>query len=172
MTTLKIDGKPSTAAADALEPHVRTTYNRPGHRLMVVGELEHVERTQPAPGSDKEPSVKCRITHLEVARGEQEDALREAQRVLYLQRTARGTLDDDTGQLDLSERTLELTGGTLAYVETARVRAGLAHWSEYARRVQHNNQLTDTELRRELKVIANGLSATLAGARDDAGDEG
>lgn len=170
MTTLKIEGKPAAAASEALEPHVRRLYDRPGLRLMVVGELEHVERTQPAPGSDKTASVKVKFTHIEVAGADQEGYIREALRALFLQRTARGTLDDDSGQLELTPDTLRLAGGMLHAIEVARLRAGLDHWAGYARRVVHNPDLSLTEVRHELDTIAEGLTLTLSGARPDGDD--
>jgi hypothetical protein len=108
--------------------------------------------------------VKVRIVGLELPNREQEGAVREAQRFLHLQRTARGTLDDD-GQLELSDSTLRLTGGMLANLETARLRAGLEHWREYARRLVHGPELTVTEVRHEMQALAEGLTAILDTAR-------
>lgn len=165
MTQLKFDPKVSASAQDALESHVRPVYDQPGARRLFIGEFAHIERTEPAPGTEKEPSVKVRITHLELPNREQEGAIREALRFLHLQRTARGTFDDD-GQLELSDSTLRLTGGMLAYIETARLRAGLEHWREYARRLVHGPDLTVTEVRHEMQALADGLTAVLDTARD------
>jgi hypothetical protein len=166
VTQLKFDAKVSASAQEALEAHVRPVYDVPAARRLFIGEFAHTERTQPAPGSEKEPTVKVRITSLEVPNQEQEGYVREALRFLHLQRTARGTLDDD-GQLELDEQTLRLTGGQLAYIETARLRAALQHWNSYARRVLHTPNLTVTEALHELKTVADGLTAALDGARDD-----
>lgn len=168
MTQLKIDSRPATAASEALEPHVRRLYEQPGLRLMVVGELEHIERTQPAPGTDKAPVVKVRITHLEVPTTEQEDYIRDAQRALYMQRTARGTLEED-GQIELSPQTLRLTGGLIHAVEAARLKVALTHWAAYARRAVHAPDLIDSEVRHELQVVADGLTSALIGV--GSGDE-
>lgn len=165
MVNLKIDARPSTAASEALDPHVRRLYDQPGLRLMVVGELEHIERTQPAPGSEKPPTVKVRFTHLEVPNADQEDYIREAQRALFLQRTARGTLQED-GQLELSESTLHLTGGLLHAVEAARLKVALEHWAKYARRAFHAPDLTASEVRHELQIVAEGLAAAALGIGD------
>ncbi|MFJ2477061.1 hypothetical protein ACIOWI_29500 [Streptomyces sp. NPDC087659] len=166
MTQLKFDAKVSASAQEALEAHVRPVYDNPGARRLLIGEFAHTERTQPAPGSEKEPTVKVRIVSLEIPNQEQEGYVREALRFLHLQRTARGTLDDD-GQLELDEHTLRLTGGQLAYIETARLRAALQHWNGYIRRVLHTPEMTVTEAKHELKTIADGLSGALDGARDD-----
>ncbi|MEU9208484.1 hypothetical protein AB0D27_11155 [Streptomyces sp. NPDC048415] len=165
MTQLKFDARVSASAQEALESHVRPLYDQPGSRRMAIVEFAHIERIEPAPGTEKEPSVKVRIVGLELPNKEQEPAVREAQRFLHLQRTARGTLDDE-GQLELSESTLRLTGGMLAFIETARLRAGLAHWREYAQRLVHGPDLTVTEVRHEMQALAEGLGAVLNTARD------
>ncbi|MEN2423053.1 hypothetical protein AABB02_33695 [Streptomyces rimosus] len=164
MTTLRIDGKPGAAASAALEPFVARLYARPGMRLVGIVELAHVERTQPAPDSDRTASVKVKITHLEIPTEAQEGAVREAQRALYLQRTAAGTLSEDDGQVELAEETLRLTGGLLHAVEAARLKAALAHWAAYARRVVHTPELAISEIRHELQAVADGLAAALDGA--------
>ncbi|WDO09905.1 hypothetical protein ME763_31950 [Streptomyces murinus] len=170
MTQLKFDAKVSASAQEALEPHVRPVYDTPASRRLFIGEFAAIERTEPAPGTEKEPSVKVRIVHLELPNQEQEGSIREALRFLHLQRTARGTFDDD-GQLELSDSTLRLTGGQLAWIETARLRAGLAHWRERAARLVHMTDLTMSEIRHELQALADGLTATLNTARDHDTDD-
>lgn len=170
MTQLKFDAKVSASAQEALEPHVRPMYDSPGSRRMAIIEFAAIERTEPAPGTEKEPSVKVRIVGLELPNKEQEGTVREAQRFLHLQRTARGTFDDD-GQLELSDSTLRLTGGMLAYLETARLRAGLEHWREYAQRLMRGPDLTVTEMRHEMQALADGLTALLNTARDHDSDD-
>jgi hypothetical protein len=169
VTQLKFDPKVSASAQEALEPHVRPVYATPASRRLFIGEFAAIERIEPAPGSEKEASVKVRIVSLELPNESQEGYVREALRFLHLQRTARGTLDDD-GQLELDESTLRLTGGQLAYLETARLRAGLQHWASYARRVLHTNGLTVSEVLHEMKTIADGLTSTLDGALGDSGE--
>lgn len=169
MTQLKFDAKVSASAQEALEPHVRPVYAAPASRRLFIGEFAAIERIEPAPGSEKEPSVKVRIVHLELPNEAQEGYVREALRFLHLQRTANGTFAED-GQLELDQDTLRLTGGHLAYLETARLRAGLLQWAAYARRVLHTSNLTVSEVLHELKTIADGLSATIDGARDDDGE--
>lgn len=169
MTTIKLDGKPASSAANALALHAQHLYRTPGARIVGVVELAHVERTEPAPEEDKDPAVKLRITHLEIADPEQEEALRQAQRALYLQRTARGTFDED-GQVELSEATLRLTAGQIASIDAARLRIALAHWSEQARRVLAIPEITVSEMRHELDTISQGLYAALNANRES--DEG
>jgi len=169
VTQLKFDAKVSASAQEALEPHIRPVYATPAARRLFIGEFAAIERTEPAPGSEKEASVKVRIVSLELPNESQEGYVREALRFLHLQRTARGTLDDD-GQLELDESTLRLTGGHLSYLETARLRAALGHWSSYARRVLHTSNLTVSEVMHELKTVADGLTAGLDGASSDSDD--
>ncbi|MEV2277754.1 hypothetical protein AB0I72_19420 [Nocardiopsis sp. NPDC049922] len=166
---LKIDSKVSPAAERALEPYVTKLYDTPGLRLMAVAEIKPEDRNAPPPDSEAGLWVKARISALEIASTDQEAALREAQRALYLQRTAHGTLDED-GEMQLDERTLELTGGLLNAIEAARLTAVLRHWAAYARRVNRTEQLTLSEIRHELDTVATGLTAALDHARDD-GDE-
>lgn len=170
MTTLKIIGNPASPAMQALEPHIGRLYARPGVRIMAIIELAHVERVQPAPGSDGTPTVRMKISSCEIPNAEQEDAVRTAQRALFLTRTARGTLDEE-GLLNLDDDTLKLTGGRLLDIETARLRAGLGHWVGYAQRVaSQSSQFSTTEIAHELQAVADGLTSILHQA-DDATEE-
>lgn len=160
---LKLDTKMSTAAEDVLGQLAHQLYDKPGARLVGVVEIAHIERTQPAPDTDAEASVKVRISSLEIGREEQEHHLREAMRALYLHRTARGTITE-AGDVELSDRTIELTGGVLHAVEAARLRAVARHWGEYARSVSRSNHpLVASELLHELQTIADGLDAAVYG---------
>ncbi|WP_304455916.1 hypothetical protein [Nocardiopsis sp. YSL2] len=167
---LKIDPKLGSAAEAALQPYVAKLYTTPGMRLMAVVELKQDDKNAPAPDSEAGLWVKARISSVEIATPEQEGTLREAQRALFLQRTAAGTLDED-GELQLDERTLELTAGMLHAVEAARLTAVLRHWAAYIRRVNRTEQLTITEVRHELDAVAQGLTAGLDHARDDSLDD-
>lgn len=170
MTAAKIESKTSTAAADGLQPWIETLYSVPSKRVIGVVELAHVLRTQPAPDADKEAEVRLRISHLEIARPEQEDALRQALAALHRHRTAYGTLTED-GDLELSESTLADCAGKLDAIEAARLRAGVQHWQSYARKVLGIAEITTTEMRHELDIVCEGLAATLAAA-DRAEGEG
>jgi hypothetical protein len=166
-TTLKIVGKPTSGAAEALERHVADLYARPGAHILAVMELRHVERLQPAPGSDKTASVGMKIVGCEVPTVEQEGAIREVQRALYLQRTARGTLDED-GQIVLTDDTLKYAAGLVTAIEVARLRAGLEHWVTYARQVVNaSSKLAATEIAHEVQTVADGLAAVLAQANPE-----
>jgi hypothetical protein len=170
VTVIKLDSKPATSARLALEPLAAALYATPGMRIVGVIELAHLERTQPAPESDKEPSVKLRITGLEIAGPEQEDVLREAQRALFVHRTAYGTLNDSL-DVELSERTLELLGGQLHALEAARLRTSVTHWQAYIRRVLSIAEVTTAEMRHELDQVADGLAAVLRMGRGDGDDD-
>jgi hypothetical protein len=165
VTKLKIQGTPGAAAQSALEPHIARIYAKPGVRVLGVLELKHEERSQAAPESDKTDSVTMKITHLEIPTRDQEGVLREAMRTLYLQRTARGTLDED-GQLTLDEQSLQLAAGQLSLIDSASLRAAMNHWADYGSRVNATAKLTETELRHELGNIVDGLRAALNGILD------
>ncbi|MFJ3923064.1 hypothetical protein [Streptomyces sp. NPDC090022] len=92
---VKLDSKILTDVAEALEPHADQMFKqRKGHWIAIV-ELAHVERTEPGPDEDKNPSVKVRITDLEIApNAEWELTLRQLLRDLYRERTSDGTFDE------------------------------------------------------------------------------
>lgn len=160
MTKIKLDSKIGGGPANALEPLTRQIWDKPGCRILGVVELTHVERTEPAPDTDGDPSVKIRVSCLELAGKDHEGALREVQRALFLMRTAQGTFDED-GELQLSKGTVERTAGLIADIEMARLRAGLSLWVEYARRVTQTQKLTQTELRHEFQNVLDGLTGLL-----------
>lgn len=160
MTTVKIDSKLGSNASLGIEDLSARLFAKPGMRIVAVVELAHIERTQPAPDEDKEPSVKLGIKSLEVARGgRQEDAVRRALHALYTLRTASGTITED-GDVELSERTLSDTGGEVFSLTAARLQVALKRWSDVAFRVASDSKLTAEQLRNELREISRGLTAT------------
>lgn len=167
MTAAKIESKTSAAAADGIQPWIETLYSVPAKRVIGVVELAHVLRTQPAPDADKEAEVRLRISHLEIARPEQEQPIRDALRALYLHRTAYGTLDEDSGQLELSQGTLEACADSLHALEAARLRAGVKHWLALARKTHEAAGKDDASLaavRYDLGILADGLAEVLYAA--------
>lgn len=172
MTDLKIAGKPNAGAMSGLEPHIQRLFDSPGASVVAIVEFRHDQRVQVASGSDAKPSVTMKITGCEVAGPDQEGALREAQRALYLIRTARGTFDEDTGSVELAEDTMRRTGGLMTSIETARLRAGLLHWTARGQAaVDASNRYSATELAHELDAIVSGLKAVLATADHAIGDD-
>lgn len=153
----------------ALERHVGRLYARSGIRVMALVELAHVERTEPAADSSKEPTVTMRISNLEIPAPDQEESIREVMRALHLQRTSTGTIDD-AGNLELSKQTIKDAGGIIGNVAIARMAAGINHWKGYIRRVQVNDKLTIGELRHELDAIADGLAGLLGAPNDPEGE--
>lgn len=162
MIDVKIEGKVGTDAAAGLEPHARSLYDNEGCRVLAIVELVDTERNVPAPGRDKTASVKLQIISLEIPTAEQENVIREAQRALYLERTADGTLDE-SGAISLYEGTLDNIGAILHDHEVARLRTGLNHWARHARHVNAAHY-SHTELLREMKVISEGLADVVARA--------
>ena len=170
MTQLKIQGKPSAGAVQALQPHVERWYRRSGVRSLAIVELAHVERTEPAKDAEKDRSVTMRISSAEVPDPDSEDSIREVMRALYLLRTATGTLDEE-GNLSLSQQTLKHAAGIIGGQAIARLSAGVQHWRQYVDRVGANNNLTLGELHHELGAIRDGLAALLvAPAGEDGGE--
>lgn len=90
---VKFDSKVLTDVAEALEPHAEEMFKQRRGRWMAVVELSHVERSEPGPDEDKNPTVKVRVTAIEVA-GDEVSAgrLRSVQREMYDRRTSGGTL--------------------------------------------------------------------------------
>jgi hypothetical protein len=160
MTDIKLESKIGGQAAAAIEPHAKTLYDRPGIRVVGIVELAHTERTQPAPDSEKNASVKMRISALELPTREQAETVREVMRALHLQRTASGTLEED-GSITLTKTTLDTARGLLSAQEVARLRTGLAHWERYARRAAGTPEMSVTEALKELRTVARGLSVIL-----------
>jgi hypothetical protein len=161
MPDIKIEGKIGGAAAAAIEPHAKALYDKPGVRVVAVVELAHSERTQPAPDSEKNASVKLRISGLELPSKEQAETIREVMQALHFQRTAAGTLEED-GSITLSQPTLDMAVTMLSGQEVARLRAGLSHWERYAGRAARDPNLSATQLAKELRIVAQGLSSVLS----------
>lgn len=90
---VKIDSKVLTDVAEALEPFATEMFKQRQGRWMAIVELAHVERNEPGPDEDKNPSVKVRVTSVEVAADEvTRGRLRGLQREMYDRRTSGGTL--------------------------------------------------------------------------------
>lgn len=90
---VKFDSKVLTDVAEALEPFATEMFKQRAGRWMAVVEFGHVERTEPGPDEDKNPSVKIRVTSVEVSGDEVTNGrLRGMQREMYDRRTSGGTL--------------------------------------------------------------------------------
>ena len=161
MTDIKIEGKVGGQAAAAIEPHAKALYDKPGCRVLAVVELAHTERTQPAPDSEKNASVKLRISGMELPSKEQAGTIREVMQALHFQRTAAGTLEED-GSITLSQPTLDMAVTMLSGQEIARLRTGLAHWERYASKAARDPNLSQTQLAKELRIVAQGLASVLS----------
>ncbi|MFD3802605.1 hypothetical protein ACFWTC_03030 [Streptomyces sp. NPDC058619] len=91
---IKFDTKVLTDPAESLEPFASEMFKQRRGRWMAIVELAHVERTEPGPDEDKDPTVKIRVTAIEVAADAiTDERLRNLQRDLYVRRTSDGTLD-------------------------------------------------------------------------------
>lgn len=97
---VKFDSKVLTDVAEALEPHATEMFKQRRGRWMAVVELSHVERSEPGPDEEKNPTVKVRVTSVEVA-GDEVSAgrLRAVQREMFDRRTSGGTLFEHEGEV-------------------------------------------------------------------------
>lgn len=92
---IKFDSKVLADPAEALEPFADQMFKQRRGRWMAIVELAHVERTEPGPDEDKNPTVKIRVTQVEVAADAVTDErLRHLLRDFYVRRTSDGTLDE------------------------------------------------------------------------------
>lgn len=90
---VKFDSKVLTDVAEALEPFATEMFKQRGGRWVAVVEFGHAERTEPGPEEDKNPTVKIRVTSIEVAADEVTGGrLRGMQKEMYERRTSGGTL--------------------------------------------------------------------------------
>lgn len=172
MTKIKLDSAYPVTVGDALAPYVTHLLDaaRAGKdkRVLVVGEVAPVERTEPVATSDKEPVLKLGLSAAEIPHRDQEELVREVMRALYLQRTASGTLDEE-GQVQLTRQAVRVAGGQIAHLAAARYRAALEAWAVQARTAVHSN-LSASEMWHEMERLAHGLAAALADDQD--GEEG
>lgn len=164
---LKLASSLSAAASEALEDLVAPLYSKPGMRILAITEWKHIERNDVAPDEDKEPSVTIGVKHIEVARGEQVEHVRKALRALHVQRTARGTLDEQLGELKLNASVIEELGDDLALRETARLRAAMKHTADTVNRLRIG-QFSEQELRKQLDKLHAILDSTLSWTEDEA----
>lgn len=110
MPAPKLDSKLLKKITETFHPHMPALFERLGSSVVAIVELTSVERIEPYEEEEKAPTAKLRITSLEIATHGQEDALRRAQRAMYLLRTGKGTLDEPvdhehaTRQLDMLSR--------------------------------------------------------------------
>jgi len=159
MIALKLDSKLSGNATVSLHDLSSVLFHKPDMRIVGVVELAPVERAIPAPGEDKDPTVKVAIKAIEIGRGEQEHHLRQAMDALYRHRTATGTIDDEL-RPQLSQRTVELTGGVLDAVEAARLRTVCEQWGQYIDNITRG-KMTGPQALDELRIIRKGLAAAI-----------
>lgn len=161
MTVVKIGGALAAAAADSLGRCADWLYANPNGRIVGVVELGHLERVEPAPGTERKKIVTLRMETLEVAApGDQEDVLRRAAQAMYLIRTASGTLDPE-GEVEMGETTLQQTVVDVNAREAARLSIATRELAARARSALRTSNPSVTELRHELQAIADGLFKVL-----------
>jgi hypothetical protein len=166
MTTLKITGL-STHASTAIEPWIRRLWDDQRGRLLFVGELEHMSRTEPGPSSSTAPKVDARISLLEVPSGLNQDLIRVVMRALYLLRTARGTLDEASGAVSLDTESGKIADAvhSLFASEAAEARAVL---HQLLGQLEASDTIIDEAKRRRRvrKLVEAGKAFLGTGDRD------
>jgi hypothetical protein len=115
VTQIKFDSKVIADVEAATASRTGELYRTRGGRWMAVVELAHVEQVTPGPDEEKEPSVKLRITAIELAPTERVDEqLREVAQELYERRTKSGTLMEETGDAVSVSSILHYGAGVLS----------------------------------------------------------
>lgn len=167
MTKMNLSGM-SNAATTALEGHVRGLFDDQNAKLLIVGELEHWTRSEPGPASNAQPTVNARLRLVEVPGEKQQDDVRNVLRALYLLRTARGTLDEAAGSVNLDTEAQRVAEATSAlYVGDAlEARAVLRHVHTALESITSDLTIADVvKLRRKIRKVVGGLEKFLtAGA--------
>jgi len=160
MTTLAIKGL-STHAQTALEPHIRRLWEDQRGTAMIVAELEHVARAEPGPASSAQPKVDVRVSYLEVPSGITQDLARMFMRSLYLLRTARGTLDEASGEVNLATESARIADsiGVLFATEAAEARSFLHQLLDQLEASQ--NMVDEQKRRRRLRKLTDAGRAFL-----------
>lgn len=147
--------------SDALAPHVERIFESRLPFVAVV-EFKPSQRVEEL-DEGKEDSVRCRAINMEIARGSQENNLREAMRALWVQRSAQGTLDEDSDELELSQQTLDNLGGLVAGEEVARLRVVLQQMLEQADAIAGDVELRADDVRLKLGKVTAQTRRVLSG---------
>ncbi|MGC4946210.1 hypothetical protein ACLQ2N_08385 [Streptomyces sp. DT224] len=92
---LKLDSGAAAVEATATQEQRRGLFEHPGMAVYAVVELTSKAYTGHAPGEDKSPQVKVRVTLAEVAQdNEQAQLVAEVMRAMMRRRRMDGTLDE------------------------------------------------------------------------------
>lgn len=155
--------------SDSLDAHAERIYERPTP-VLILAELVPVDRITPVDStSEKDRIVRLRIEALEVAcAGEQERILRDVLRLMYLSRTADGTLDADN-EIQLAQQTLDLADGLVAAEQVASLVAILDWTIDRVGDVAADEKLRPADTRKALAQIRDRAAAARLGVHDKDG---
>jgi hypothetical protein len=155
--------------SDSLNAYAARLYERPGPMVAVV-EIQPVDRVMPvSPDSAKDGVIRLRLDSFEVAApGEQERILREVLRLLFLSRTAEGTLDADN-EIEIAEATLAHATDLVAGELVASLKAILDWAVTGIREVAGNEKLRPVDVRKALGQIADRAAAARIGVHEKDG---
>lgn len=155
--------------SESLDAHAARIYERPTPVLALI-ELQPVDRITPVDSaSEKDPVVRLRIDALEVAAaGEQERVLRDVMRLLYLSRTAEGTLDAEN-EIKLAEQTLAVADDLVAAEQVASLVAILDWALDRISEVAADEKLRPVDIRKALTQIRDRGHAARLGVQEKGG---
>lgn len=163
MTQMKFSYQLGQAAAEAVSEIVDHVYATKGSTFMAVVEFVR-KKTLEEEDPDKENTVWVGVGALAIGAGEQANLLREVQRALYLQRTARGTLDQ-ANELRLAKQTLKDAQGLVSGEEVARLSAWIRLIRDELAAVTADETLDARALRKAADAVVDRASAALRGTQ-------
>lgn len=169
-TTAKLNpGLAGGGRSDSLNAYATRLYERAVPVIAIV-ELGPVDKVVPiSEKSEKDGVVRLRIDTLEVAApGEQERVVREVMRLLYLARTAEGTLDGDN-EVQLAQQTLDQAADLVAAECVASLVAILDWTVTQIRGIADSDKLRPVDVRKALGQVADRAAAARLGVHDKDG---
>lgn len=169
-TKIVLDGRMKGQSSEALDRLAEYLYENPGTKLMGITEFGVSFCGEPGPDVQGDRLVRLRLVGCEVGAGDQEHTLRTAQRALWLQRSATGTLTEE-GDLQYSQAVLDSLDDHIDASEAVRLRVAMDWLTGKVSELARNNRHDDGHLRREMKKVADVARRALAGEQlslDDA----
>lgn len=151
--------------SDSLDVHAEGLYERP-HPVVALVELVPVDRTEPVDSASKKARlVRLRIEALEVAAaGEQERILRDVLRLLFVARTADGTLDAEN-EVKVLEQILERVDGLVGGELVASLVAIIEWTVKQIREIADSDKLRPVDVRKALGQVADKAAAARLGVQ-------
>lgn len=155
--------------SDSLNAYAERLYDR-AFPLIAIAEIKPVDKNVPmSADSKKDGVVRLAIDAFEVAvPGEQERVARDLLRLLYVARTAEGTLDSEN-EMQLTEQTLERAADLVAAEQVASLVAILDWMVTQVREIADAEKLRPVDVRKLLGQVADRAAAARLGVHDASG---